>query len=245
MDLVHFCSVQLTGLRHWTGIGLQGLDQWSLRWRIWFASMLRHLPPTPPLNSFLAHLITFPLLVACNQPLYPSSSPSSELGWPQHVVKEDQAEWPQNQQEDHHGQRFLRPNSRVQQEETSLAEAMHSMQTVMRQILSNQENVLANQEWLIRNQQYLMKRAKYLSSQQKLVTPYVRKGLQELQKPDNDGLHLENGKILEKLRREAFLEKEKIRWEANLEKEKLRTENLELGLPDHLQPSRIVISNFR
>ena len=121
-----------------------------------------------------------------------------------------------------------------------MAEAFHSMQTVLSQILANQQGVLANQELLIRNQQYLMKREKYLFSQQKLATPYVSKakGLQEHQKPDNAGLHWGKGKILEKKRRETILEKEKLRWKASLEKEKL-------GLPDHLQPSRIIISNFR
>ena len=200
--------------------------------------MLRHLAPTHPLlNSLLAHLITFPLLVACDRPLYLSS----EVEWPQ---QEDQSEWPQHQQ-DQHSHRFLRQNIRAEQDESSLAEAMHSMQTVMRQILSNQENVLANQERLIRNQQYLMKREKYLLSQQKLAAPYVRKGLQELKKRDHDGLHWGNGMVLENMRRETFREKEKIRWESNLAKEKLRTENFELGLPDHLRPSRIIISHFR
>ena len=114
-----------------------------------------------------------------------------------------------------------------------MAEALHSMQTVLSQILANQQGVLANQERLIRNQQQLLKREKYLLSQQKLVTPYVSKSQQEHRKPDNAGLHWGKGKILEKMRRETILENE-----ANLEKEKL-------GLPDHLQPSRIIISNFR
>ena len=192
--------------------------------------MLQHLPPSR-ISSIALLLVVFPLLAASNQPLHPSSSHSSEVGLRQQVV-EDQAEWAQ-----HDGQQSLRsPNSRVEQDEATF----HSMQTVLSQILANQQGVLANQELMIRNQQYLMKREKYLFSQQKLATPYVSKakGLQEHQKPDNAGPHWGKGKILEKKRRETILEKEKLRWKASLEKEKL-------GLPDHLQPSRIIISNFR
>ena len=126
-----------------------------------------------------------------------------------------------------------------------MAEALHSMQTVLSQILANQQGVLANQERLIRNQQQLLKREKYLLSQQKLVpAPYVAKGQQEHQKPDNAGLHWGKGKILEKMMRETILEREKPRWEASLENE-ASLEKEKLGLPDHLQPSRIIISNFR
>ena len=125
-----------------------------------------------------------------------------------------------------------------------MAEALHSMQTVLSQILANQQGVLANQERLIRNQQQLLKREKYLLSQQKLVTPYVIKSQQEHQKPDNAGLHWGKGKILEQMRQGTILEKEKLRWEASLENE-ANLEKEKLGLPDHLQPSRIIISNFR
>ena len=212
--------------------------------------MLQHLPPLPPpwISSIYLLLTVFPLLDASNQPLYnPSSLHSPEVGLPEQVV-EDQAEWAQHQQA-HEGHRSLRsPNSRVQQQDeaSTMAEALHSMQTVLSQILANQQGVLANQERLIRNQQHLMKREKYLLSQQKLVTPYVSKakGQQEHQKPDNAGLHWGKGKILEKMRRETILEKEKLRWEASLENE-ANLEKEKLGLPDHLQPSRIIISNFR
>ena len=106
-----------------------------------------------------------------------------------------------------------------------MAESLQSMQSVLGQILANQEAVLANQELLIRNQQHLIRRDKYLLSQQELVLPYVRKG-----EPVSQGFQFGDRKLLEK----------KI-----LEKEKLKSEKLELGLPDHLQPSRIIISNIR
>ena len=210
--------------------------------------MLQHLPPLPPpwISSIYLLLTVFPLLDASNQPLYnPSSLHSPEVGLPEQVV-EDQAEWAQHQQA-HEGHRSLRsPNSRVQQrdEASTVAEALHSMQTVLSQILANQQGVLANQERLIRNQQQLLKREKYLLSQQKRVTPYVSKSQQEHRKPDNAGSHWGKGKILEEMRRETILEKEKLRWEASLENE-ANLEKEKLGLPDHLQPSRIIISNFR
>ena len=139
--------------------------------------MLQHLPPLPPpwISSIYLLLTVFPLLDASNQPLYnPSSLHSPEVGLPEQVV-EDQAEWAQHQQA-HEGHRSLRsPNSRVQQQDeaSTMAEALHSMQTVLSQILANQQGVLANQERLIRNQQQLLKREKYLLSQQKLVTPLI------------------------------------------------------------------------
>ena len=197
--------------------------------------MRRHLPPSPP-SSIIALLLTFPVLAVFTQPLHPSSSI-----FPDQVVK-DPAEWSEQQKSlklpNNKGQ-FLRANSRVERDDATMAEALHSM---LSQVLANQQEVLANQEQLIRNQQFLNKRDKYLFSQQKLVAPYLNqaKDQQEIQKPDNVGLHWGKGKTLEKMRRDANLEKEKLRWETNLEKEKL-----ELGLPDHLQPSRILISNFR
>jgi len=199
--------------------------------------MLQKLLPTR--ISSLALLLTSPLLAASNQLLHPSSLQSSEVGLPQQVVK-DQPGWRQHP-EAHAGRQSLRsPNSRVHQDEATMAEALHSMQTAL-------SRILANQEWLMRNQQYLMKREKYLLSQQKLVTPYVgkAKGLQEPQKPDNAGSHWGEGKLMEKMRRESVLEKEKVRWENEMVRWEESLENENLGLPDHLQPSRIIISNFR
>ena len=210
--------------------------------------MLQHLPPLPPpwISSIYLLLTVFTLLDASNQPLYnPSSLHSPEVGLPEQVV-EDQAEWAQHQQA-HEGHRSLRsPNSRVQQQDeaSTMAEALHSMQTVLSQILANQQGVLANQERLIRNHQQLLKREKYLLSQQKLATPYVSKSQQEHQKPGSAGLHWGKGKILEEMRQGTTLEKEKLRWEVSLENE-ANLEKEKLGLPDHLQPSRIIISNFR
>ena len=190
--------------------------------------MLQHHLAPLQLTSPIALLFTFPmLLLAASAQNF--QQPSSKVGRPQQEALQDQAEldWPQHLQV-RHSQRSFHLNRRAGQEAAILAESLQSMQSVLGQILSNQEAVLANQELLIRNQQHLIRRDKYLLSQQELVLPYVRKG-----EIVDQGFQFGDRKLLEK-RRESILEKEK-----------LKSEKLELGLPDHLQPSRIIISNIR
>ena len=193
--------------------------------------MLQHHLAPLQLASPIALLFTFPmlLLAASAQHLHQPSS-QSRVGRPQQEALQDQAEldWPQHLQV-RHSQRSFHLNRRGGQEAAIFAESLQSMQSVLGQILSNQEAVLANQELLIRNQQHLIRRDKYLLSQQELVLPYVRKG-----EIVDQGFQFGDRKLLEKKRRESILEKEK-----------LKSEKLELGLPDHLQPSRIIISNIR
>ena len=218
-----FCNLPFELI--WSGASNCLFTIWILR--VEHASMLQHHLAPLQLTSPIALLFTFPmlLLAASTQHLQQSSS-QSRVGRPQEEALQDQGEldWPQHLQV-RHSQRSFHLNRRGGQEAAIFAESLQSMQSVLGQILSNQEAVLANQELLIRNQQHLIRRDKYLLSQQELVLPYVRKG-----EIVDQGFQFGDRKLLEK----------KI-----LEKEKLKSEKLELGLPDHLQPSRIIISNIR
>ena len=92
---------------------------------------------------------------------------------------------------------------------------MHSMEAVLRQILANQKEVMANQKQLIRNQKYLLSKQKLIPQPASSDEPVRTTNAQQ-----------------EKFKKPA--------------REELQSwESLDLGLPSHLKPSRILISHFR